>query len=235
MEAVMNNAGRLAGLLISAMLLAVSCSQVFTTSAGSSLARDNPPISSSASLGEIIDIAQSRYVADPDVARELLSLLAEKDPLSIAVLSDEEKSSILNLGGSAVLDIETITDLANNLSEYPGLQNELIQNALNTAAGNVDTTVLEQLISDTTVLQNCAPDSILLASVAIVANASTVAGATTVMDVLAGVTPVSSLPAEQQGQIQLVLDAVLVLEARPDADELTIGDFDLIDLLRGTI
>lgn len=231
----MNNAGRLTGILISTLLLAVSCRQMFTESMGSSLARDNPPISSSASLGDIIDIAQSRDGAYPDVAKELLSILANKDPLTIAALSNEEKSSILNLGGSAALDIETITELSNNLSENPGNQNELIQNALNMAAGNVDTTVLEQLLADTAVLQNCAPDSILLGSLAIVANASAVAGAANVMDVLAGVSLVTSLPAEQQGQIQLVLDAVPVLEARPDADELTIDDFDLLDLLRGTI
>ena len=98
MEAVMNNSGRIAGMLASTLILAVSCRQVFTESMGASLARDTPPISSSASVSELLDIARSRDGSDPDVASELLSILADKDASTVDALSDDEKSSILALG-----------------------------------------------------------------------------------------------------------------------------------------
>lgn len=233
MEAVMNNAGRLAGLLISTMILAVSCRQVFTESVGSSLARDTPPISSSASVNELLDIAQSRYAADSAVAGELLSILGDKDTATIDDLSDEEKSSILNLGGAAVLDITEITKLSQDIADNPGAQNALVEDALNRAE-DTDTTVLEHLLADATVLQNCSPDSILLASVAIVANVTANGDSGDVMTYLSG-GAAGSLTADQQGQLDLVGDTLIALESRPDVEDLEISGFDLLDLLRGTI
>ncbi len=233
MEAVMNNAGRIAGMLAITLILAVSCRQVFTESMGAPLARDTPPISSSASVNELLDIARSRDGSDPDVASELLSILADKDASTIDALSDDEKSSILALGGAAVLDISAITELSNDISANPADQNALIESALN-AAGNTDTTVLEQLLADTAVLQNCSPDSIVLASVAVIANASADGDADEVMTYLSG-GGAGTLSGEQTDQLDLVIAALPVLEARPDADQITIGSFDLLDLLRGTI
>jgi len=43
------------------------------------------------------------------------------------------------------------------------------------------------------------------------------------------------LTREQQNRLEIVINASEVMETRDDADDVTIGDFDLLDLLRGTI
>jgi hypothetical protein len=57
------------------------------------------------------------------------------------------------------------------------------------------------------------------------------------MDILADPSSLESsgLTREQQDKLAIVINAADVLETREDAQETTIGDFDLLDLLRGTI
>ena len=237
MEAVMKNASRLAGIIICTFFLAVSCRQLFTESMGSSLERDKPSISSSASLDDLLDIARSRDGADQEVAKELLDALADQDPEDIDALSLEDKADILNLGGAAAIDLEEITDLANKLSDNPDNQNELIRDIMENATNNVDTTVLAQLLSDEEVLTEAQPEAVVVAAAAVIADVSSEVGAEQVMDILADPSTLESsgLTREQQDKLAIVINAANVLETREDAQETTIGDFDLLDLLRGTI
>ena len=233
----MKNASRLAGIIICTFFLAVSCRQLFTESMGSSLERDKPSISSSASLDDLLDIARSRDGADQEVAKELLDALADQDPEDIDALSLEDKADILNLGGAAAIDLEEITDLANKLSDNPDNQNELIRDIMENATNNVDTTVLEQLLSDEEVLTEAQPEAVVVAAAAVIADVSSEVGAEQVMDILADPSTLESsgLTREQQDKLAIVINAANVLETREDAQETTIGDFDLLDLLRGTI
>lgn len=231
----MKNAGRLTGIVICALFLAVSCRQLFTESMGSSLERDKVSIPSSASLDDLVDIANSRDGADQEVAKELLDALADQDPEDIDALSLEDKADILNLGGAAAIDLEEITDLANKLSDNPDNQNELIQDTIENATNDVDTTVLEQLLSDEEVLTEAEPEAVVVAAAAIVADVSAEVGAEQVMDILADPSSLESsgLTQEQQDRLEIVINASEVMETRDDADDVTIGDFDLLDLLRG--
>jgi len=232
----MKNAGRLTGIVICTLFLAVSCRQLFTESMGSSLARDKPSISSSASVDDLLDIARSRDGSDQDVAKELLDILADKEPEDIDALSLEEKADILNLGGAAAIDLEEIADLANKLSDDPDNQNELIQDAIEDATNDVDTTVLEQLLLDEEVLTKAEPEAVVVAAAAVVADVSAEVGAEQVMDILADPSSLESsgLTQEQQDKLETVINAADVLETREDTEDITVGNFDLLDLLRGT-
>ena len=66
---------KLALLSLSIAILTVSCRQLFTTSMGSSLARDKVSIPSSTSVGDLVDIANSDNASDPGVAKEVLDVL----------------------------------------------------------------------------------------------------------------------------------------------------------------
>lgn len=233
----MKNAGRLTGIVICALFLAVSCRQLFTESMGSSLERDKVSIPSSASLDDLVDIANSRDGADQEVAKELLDALADQDPEDIDALSLEDKADILNLGGAAAIDLGELAGLSNELSDNPDNQNELIRDIMENATNNVDTTVLEQLLSDEEVLTEAQPEAVVVAAAAVIADVSSEVGAEQVMDILADPSTLESsgLTREQQDKLAIVINAANVLETREDAQETTIGDFDLLDLLRGTI
>lgn len=235
MEAVMNNAVRLFGIITLTVLLVVSCRQLFTESVGSSLARDDTGISSSSSLDDLVDIAKTRNSSNPDVAKDLLAALAKKNPADIAKLSNSEKESILNLAGSASLDLKTITTLSQKIKDNKDNQNQLIQDAINAASSDVDTTVIEQILSDDDILASAAPETIVIASTSIIASLSADVGAETVTDILANPESLesSSLTQAQKDQLSIVIHAADVLETRPDAADTTIGGFNLLDLLRG--
>lgn len=95
--------------------------------------------------------------------------------------------------------------------------------------------MLEQLLSDNTVLTEAPAESVVIAAVAIIASVSAETDAETVTDILANPDSLasSSLTQEQQDQLSIVINATNVLETRSDIDDITIGDFDLLDILRG--
>ena len=130
-----------------------------------------------------------------------------------------------------------MANLSNELSDNPDNQNELIRDIMENATNDVDTTVLEQLLSDEEVLTEAEPEAVVVAAAAIVADVSAEVGAERVMDILADPSSLESsgLTREQQDKLAIVINAADVLETREDAQETTIGDFDLLDLLRGTI
>jgi len=231
----MNNAFRLTGIIALAVLLTVSCRQLYTDSLGSSLTRNDPSISSSASLDDLVDIAKTRNGSKPTIAKDLLSALAKKDPADIAKLSMEDKENILNLGGAATIDLKTITKLSQNIKDNAENQNQLIQDAINGASKGVNTTVIEQLLSDEAVLTDAAPETIVIASTSIISEVSADVGADVVTDILANPDSLqaSSLTQVQKDQLSIVIHAADVLESRPDAGDSTIGGFNLLDLLRG--
>jgi len=231
----MNNAFRLTGIIALAVLLTISCRQLYTDSLGSSLTRNDPGISSSASLDDLVDIANTRNGSKPTVAKDLLSALSKKDPADIAKLSMKDKEDILNLGGAATIDLKTITKLSQNIKDNAENQNQLIQDAINDTNKGVNTTVIQQILSDDDVLKEAAPETIIIASTSIIAAVATDVGADVVTAFLKDPDSPESLALtqEQKDQLSIVAHAADILETRPDAGDTTIGGFNLLDLLRG--
>jgi hypothetical protein len=224
-------------LSLSIALLTVSCRQLFTTSVGSSFARDHITIPSSTSVGDLVDIAKSDDAADPVLAKELLDVLGGKDAASILSLSSEDKAALLNLAPSAAVDMNTITALAKDAQN--GTSDALIAQAFDSFDPTVDLTAIETLLSDTTTLETAPVDSLILASAVVLADVASDlgdGGSQTIMDIMANPSTLatSGLDAAQQTRVQNIIDAVAVLDTRQDADSVSIGDFKLIDFLRGT-
>jgi hypothetical protein len=226
-------------LSLSIAIMAVSCRQLFTTSMGSSLARDKISIPSSTTLGDLVDIANSDNASDPDVAKEVLGVLADKDPESIRALSPEDKAAILDLAPSAAVDMDTITDLAKKAQASGSNTDDLITQAFDAFDPSVDLTAVEVLLADDETLKTAPVDSLILASSVVLADVASElgeGGSDKVMDIMANPSTLASsgLSAEQQTRMQTIINATEVINTRPDTEDVTIGDFKLIDFLKGT-
>ena len=229
---------KLALLSLSIAMLTVSCRQLFTTSMGSSLARDKVNIPSSTSVGDLVDIANGDNASDPGVAKEVLGVLAGKDPASILALSTADKAAILNLAPSAAVDMGTITDLAKKAQASDSDTNALVTQAFDSFDSSVDLTAVEVLLTDTETLQTAPVDSLILASSVVLADVASdigEGGSDKVMDIMANPSTLatSGLSAEQQARMQTIIDATAVLDTRPESDGVMIGDFKVMDFLRG--
>lgn len=215
------------------LAMAVSCRQLYTSSLGSSLKRDSISIPASTSVSDLVDMASSSDATDPDVAKELLGVLAGKDQADLLALNATDKESILNLATSAAVDMPTLSNLAKDATQTGADKNKLISNALSSFDTSVDLTAVETLLGDTATVKTAPVESVVLAATAVLADASAAVGSGTVMDVLAGKTAISTLPAEQQAQLQLVIDVRTTLNTRSDTNTEVAG-FNLNDLLKGT-
>ena len=229
---------KLALLSLSIAILTVSCRQLFTTSMGSSLARDKVSIPSSTSVGDLVDIANSDNASDPGVAKEVLDVLAGKDPASILSLSTADKAAILNLAPSSAVDMGTITDLAKKAQASDSDTNALVTQAFDSFDSSVNLTAIEVLLSDTETLQTAPVDSLILASSVVLADVASdigEGGSDKVMDIMANPSTLatSGLSAEQQARMQTIIDATAIIDTRPESDGVTIGDFKVMDFLRG--
>jgi len=222
-------------LLLSLMVLTVSCRQLFTTSLGSALARDGIDIPSNASIDELLEIAQGDYGSDPDVSKELLDVFAEKDAADLIALSSDDKGVILNLAASAAVDMDTLTDLGIKAGDDAYNSDDLVAAAFNSFDTSVDLTAIEILLADENTINTAPVDSIILAAAVVCADVVAACGAggsTLVMNALSSGST-AGLPLDQQARIQAIIDAVPDLEARDETADLSFGDFKLIDFLKG--
>jgi hypothetical protein len=242
MEACMKVLLRVATVVIF-VVMAVSCRDLYTTSLGSALKRDSISIPSSTSISDLMDIAASDGT-DPDVAKEILDVLAGKTQSDIVALSADDKSSILNLATTAAIDMKTLTNLATDASSNSSQNNTLIANALSAFDTSVDLTAIGTLLADSTTVQNeeIPIDSIIFASAVVLADAAKTVGTDAVMNILA---MPSSTPAEiasrtaaigalpgGQTQLNLIISVRDDIASRSDTDTEVAG-FVLSDLLKG--
>jgi len=213
-----------------------SCSDIFTTSTASALERDSPGVSSSASVSDLMDIANSNTGANPEVAKEILDILADKKPSDLTSLSIEDKTAILNLAGTATIPTGTITALAQDITEEGADSNALVEEAIGRFDSSVNLTAIEVLLSDPETLESASEESLVFASAAVLADVANEVGADVVMEIMADPSLMqdSDLSQDQKDQINLVINVLDVIDSRPAEDgQTSLGDFTLTDLLRG--
>jgi len=219
--------------------LTVSCRQLYTTSFGESFARDGLSISSSTSIGDLLDIANSSDGASPEAAKELLDVFGGKDESDIDALSVEDKTTILNLASTAAIDFGTINDTFSGYDPDAGTSDSLVESALSAFDTSVDLTAIMYVLADTGTIASAPIDSIVFASAVVLADISSEIGTTELMTIM-GSDPLdfgTMTDPVIQAQINLVIDVRNALSdplIRPDAGDAELGGFSLIDLLAGT-
>lgn len=229
-------------LAVIAVFLAVSCDDLYTATLGGPFERDSIDISSSTSLDDLLDIADSNEGADADVAKEVLDALAEKDEEDILALSPEEKADILNLAGTAALDTDGLTQLAQDASEDGADTDSLVEEALERFDSTVNLEVVETLLADQETLDEAPVESLVFASTALLAEVTESEGSDTVTSIMddpdspESQALLAEMSPEDRDRMNLVIGVVDVLNGPrvEETDDVTFGDFTLIELLTGS-
>lgn len=220
--------------LVMILGVTVSCRQLYTSSVGAVFARDSINIPKSTSIDDLLDMANSSLSDSPKAAKEILDVLGGKPDAAIQALSVSEQETILNLASTAAIDVGTINDIFAGYDSATSDTNALITQALGAFDSSVDMGAVLAIITDTDAQQNASVDSLIWASAVVLADISAAPGssASLVMDVLAGTSPITALPADQQTQMTAIIALRGAIDLRAPTDT-TIAGFNLTDLLKG--
>ena len=216
--------------------LAASCRDVFTSSLGVPLERDGPPRSSSSSVSTLVDIAHNdQWASDPDTAATVLDLLALKDQAILQALPVDDQAAILNLAANAAIGMGTLATLADSAVQSGANVNDLVSQALLAFDATVNLTVIESLLGNPSTLDAAPAASLAMSAAVLIADVADDIGVTDVMEIMAGAALGGyALTPAQTDKLTLALGVVTELDGRPgDEGSVTLGDFDLLDLLRG--
>lgn len=218
------------------LAMGVSCRQLYTTSLGTAFARDGLTISKNTSIADLLTLSQSSEGSSPEAAKEILDILAGKDPEAIEALSVDDKASILNMATSAAINMTTLSDLAATSTDAADA-NSIIETALSAFDSSVNLAAVEILLADTATLESAPIDTIVLASAVVLADVAAEIGTEAIMDIMAtgDTTSLSSNP-EQLARVESILAAREILDERAltETSSVSIAGFNLTDLLGGT-
>jgi hypothetical protein len=220
------------GFFLALLLIPVSCRQLFTSSLGKSLARSSITISSSASTSDLLELASSDTGSTAEGAKAILDALSGKSEEELAALSAEEKEVILNLAITASVDMGTITEIANSVTSDSDTD-AVVSQILSSFDTSVNLTAVETILEGDT--SSVSAETLVYASATVVADVASETSTATVMDALA-TGDTSSLTEAQQAQIETVITVKddLKTTRSDELSDLTIGDFNIGDLLEGT-
>lgn len=224
-------------LLSLTLVAAASCRQLYTTSLASALPHENTSVPASTSVSGLADLAAGAASTDKDAAKEVLDVLAGKDQAAVSALTVEDQTAILNIATTATVELSVLADLANQASAGTLDQNTLIADALSAFDASVNLAAVVTILQDPEALAGAPVESLVFASAAVVGDVAAEVGADVIMTVLAsGTTAGSTLTAAQAASIDTVLATLNYIDTSrtTDTQNLTIGGFNISDLLRGT-
>lgn len=222
---------------ISAAILGISCRQLYTTSLAKPLARDSVSLSSSTKTSDLVTLAKNDAAGDSSLAKEVLDVLANKEASEITSLPLEDKTAILNLATTATVKLSDLTAIASQAESDGADTDALVTQAFDAFDNTVNLEAIQTILADQDTLQNAPADTLVLATAVVAADVVEDIGSEQLMDILEQDTPdLSALTQEQQDKVQLVLDVKAALDQRPpeDLDAVSIGGFNLADLLGGS-
>lgn len=156
-------------LLLLTVVFTLSSCEIFTTSIGKGLARDNTEMYASQNASDLIDFAKtSEAINDPAVSAQILEALGTKNNLTD--LSNEDKNTVLELLIGSTITMDTISETLNSIQTLEGDDEvvTLLDTLLNSIT-DADTSAVAQLFTDPDSLENMDPFNAMLASMCIMA------------------------------------------------------------------
>jgi len=228
--------------LMAIVTFSTSCKQLFTTSIGAGFARTGSIISSNATVTDLLDIADSDLAADKTVATEILNALATK-PDEVAALSIDDKTVILDLALDATIELSAVFEaLETVMAGGTGTTDDVIAALLDSVNTSVDLTAITAILDDPTAAAEAPVDSLVTASVAVLADIAGTVGSTVIQDImnapdrdqaLADAITANTITTDQKDDIQVVVDLMETLNTTRKAElaEMSIGEYNLGDYL----
>lgn len=156
-------------LLLLTVVFTLSSCEIFTTSIGKGLARDNTEMYASQNASDLIDFAKtSEAINDPAVSAQILKALGTKNNLTD--LSNEDKNTVLELLIGSTITMDTISETLNSIQtlEGDGEVVTLFDTLLNSIT-DADTSAVAQLFNDPASLEDMDPFNAMLASMCVMA------------------------------------------------------------------
>ncbi len=186
--------------MLAALLMLSACSDFFTTSLASGLARSIDY--SSLSLDQLLSLATTRGVTSSVAAKEILAALADYSESELKDLSVEEKETILNTAINATLDLDSVLNLVDSVSDEN--VDSVLEQIYELVDSDVDTTAISVILQDEDTLNNADVDTIILAAAAYV---------------------ISEASSPEDIDTSLVTSVVSALENRDDLSDSMLGGY----------
>lgn len=146
----------------------ISC-DFFVTSWGSGMQRDLDSALKKESAGDLAKLAKDPQFQDPSSGVAVLNALSGKSEADIQALSVSEQESIMDLALAVSIPTSVVTELADIAQDPDNAEPEELFNTILGGINSFDTTVLQAILSDTETKNTASPESLISASVALVA------------------------------------------------------------------
>ena len=146
----------------------ISC-DFFVTSLGSGMQRDLNAALKKESAGDLAKLAKDPQFQDPSSGVAVLNALSGKSEADIQALSVSEQESIMDLALAVSIPTSVVTELADIAQDPDNAEPEELFNTILGGINSFDTTVLQAILSDKDAQESASAESLISASVALVA------------------------------------------------------------------
>ena len=143
----------------------ISC-DFFVTSWGSEMQRDLDAALKNESTGDLAKLANNPQFQDPSSGTAVLNALSGKSETDIQALSVSEQESIMDLALAVSIPTSVLNDLADIAQNDDP---EALFNSILESINSFDTTVLQAILNDKDAQESASAESLISASVALVA------------------------------------------------------------------
>lgn len=146
----------------------ISC-DFFVTSWGSGMQRDLDSALKKESAGDLAKLAKDPQFQDPSSGVAVLNALSGKSEADIQALSVSEQESIMDLALAVSIPTSVVTELADIAQGPDNAEPEELFNTILGGINSFDTTVLQVILNDKDAQESASAESLISASVALVA------------------------------------------------------------------
>lgn len=146
----------------------ISC-DFFVTSLGSGMQRDLNAALKKESAGDLAKLAKDPQFQDPSSGVAVLNALSGKSEADIQALSVSEQESIMDLALAVSIPTSVLNDLADIAQDAENADPEALFNTILGGINSFDTTVLQAILNDEDAQKSASAESLISASVALVA------------------------------------------------------------------
>jgi len=146
----------------------ISC-DFFVTSWGSGMQRDLDAALKNESVEDLAKLANNPQFQDPSSGTAVLNALSGKSETDIQALSVSDQESIMDLALAVSIPTSLLNDLADIAQDADNADPEELFNTILGGINSFDTTVLQAILSDEDVRESASAESLVSASLALVA------------------------------------------------------------------
>ncbi len=151
------------------LLFSFMACDFFVTSWGSGMQRDLDAALKNESTGDLAKLANNPQFQDPSSGTAVLNALSGKSETDIQALSVSDQESIMDLALAVSIPTSLLNDLADIAQDADNADPEELFNTILGGINSFDTTVLQAILSDEDVRESASPESLVSASLALVA------------------------------------------------------------------